>query len=155
MEEKQSENFTVLDENGDLKIFENATEIIKYFVAFRINYYVKRKQYLIDQITKELLVLSNKARFIKMIIDDKLKINNVPRKQIILALETGDFDELGGSYNYLLSLPIHTLTKETYEALLGDTNTKELELESIKTKEPSQMYKDDLQELRKALIKSY
>lgn len=155
MEEKQSENFTVLDENGDLKIFENATEIIKYFVSFRVAYYVKRKQYLIDQITKELLVLSNKARFIKMIIDGKLKINNVPRKQIILALETGDFDELGGSYNYLLSLPIHTLTKETYEALLGDTNTKELELESIKTKEPSQMYKDDLQELRKALIKSY
>lgn len=155
MEERQSENFTVLDENGDLKIFANATEIIQYFVKFRLGYYVKRKAFLIDKLNQELLLLSNKARFIKMIIDGKLKINNVPRKAIILALETDDFDEINGSYNYLLSLPIHTLTKETYEDLLGDTYAKEHELESTKAKDTTQMYRDDLQELRKALVKSY
>jgi hypothetical protein len=52
-------------------------------------------------------------------------------------------------------LPIHALTKETYEDLLLDESTKEKELVAIKAKDPSQMYKDDLQELRKALIKSY
>jgi DNA gyrase/topoisomerase IV subunit A len=155
MEEKQSENFTVLDENGNLKIFESATQIIQYFVKFRLTYYIKRKEYLINKLNQELLLLSNKAQFIKMIIDGKLKINNVPRKQIILALETADFDEINGSYNYLLSLPIHTLTKETYEDLLGDTHAKENELESTKAKDTTQMYRDDLQELRKALIKSY
>lgn len=155
MEEKQSENFTVLDENGNLKIFESATQIIQYFVKFRLTYYIKRKEYLINKLNQELLLLSNKAKFIKMIIDGKLKINNVPRKQIILALETADFDEINGSYNYLLSLPIHTLTKETYEDLLGDTHAKENELESTKAKDTTQMYRDDLQELRKALIKSY
>lgn len=155
MEEKQSENFTVLDENGDLKIFSGALEIIQYFVKFRLTYYVKRKAFLIDRLSQELMVLSNKARFIKMIIEGKLKINNVPRKQIVLALQTDDFDEINGSYNYLLSLPIHTLTKETYEDLLSDMHTKEKELESIKAKEPSQMYRDDLQELRKALLKVY
>ena len=155
MEEKQSENFTVLDENGNLKIFESATQIIQYFVKFRLTYYIKRKEYLINKLNQELLLLSNKAQFIKMIIDGKLKINNVPRKQIILALETADFDEINGSYNYLLSLPIHTLTKETYEDLLGDAHAKENELESTKAKDTTQMYRDDLQELRKALIKSY
>lgn len=155
MEEKQSENFTVLDENGNLKIFESATQIIQYFVKFRLTYYIKRKEYLINKLNQELLLLSNKAQFIKMIIDGKLKINNVPRKQIILALATADFDEINGSYNYLLSLPIHTLTKETYEDLLGDTHAKENELESTKAKDTTQMYRDDLQELRKALIKSY
>lgn len=155
MEEKQSENFTVLDETGNLKIFESATEIIQYFVKFRLTYYIKRKEFLINKIQNELLLLSNKARFIKLIIEGKLKINNVARKQIILALETADFDEINGSYNYLLSLPIHTLTKETYEDLLGDTHAKEHELESTKAKDTTQMYRDDLQELRKALIKSY
>ena len=90
-----------------------------------------------------------------MIIDGKLQINNVPRKQIILALSTANFDEINGSYNYLLSLPIHTLTKETYEDLLGDTHSKENELEFTKKQDTTQMYRDDLQELRKALIKSY
>jgi DNA topoisomerase-2 len=155
MEEKQSENFTVLDETGNLKIFESATQIIQYFVKFRLTYYIKRKEYLINKLNQELLLLSNKAQFIKMIIDGKLQINNVPRKQIILALATADFDEISGSYNYLLSLPIHTLTKETYEDLLGDTHSKENELEFTKKQDTTQMYRDDLQELRKALIKSY
>ena len=155
MEEKQSENFTVLDETGNLKIFESATQIIQYFVKFRLTYYIKRKEYLINKLNQELLLLSNKAQFIKMIIDGKLQINNVPRKQIILALATANFDEINGSYNYLLSLPIHTLTKETYEDLLGDTHSKENELEFTKKQDTTQMYRDDLQELRKALIKSY
>jgi len=155
MEERQSENFTVLDETGNLKIFENATQIIEYFVKFRLQYYTKRKEFLINKLNDELTLLSSKSRFIKMIIDSHLKVNNVPKKEIILALQTARFTEINGSYNYLLSLPIYTLTKETYDALVGDESTKEKELESIKKKDPSQMYRDDLQELRKALIKSY
>jgi DNA topoisomerase-2 len=86
MEEKQSENFTVLDEFGKLKIFNSATEIIKYFVGFRLNFYQKRKDYLINKLTEELDILSNRARFIKMIIEKRLNINNVPKDEVIAKL---------------------------------------------------------------------
>lgn len=155
MEERESENFTVLDEHGNLKIFNSAGEIITYFVDFRLKYYIKRKEHLIKSISADLSLLSNKANFIKSIIDGKLKINNVPKKQIVLYLETADFDQINGSYNYLLQMPIHTLTKETYDDLLESVEKKKKELEIIKSKETSQMYRDDLQELRKALLKSY
>lgn len=151
MEERQSENFTVLDENGKLKIFNSASEIIKYFVEFRLKYYQKRKEYLIDKIQQELLLLSNKARFIKYIIDGKLKINNVPRKNIILFLQTADFDEMNGSYSYLLSMAIHTLTKEKYEELLLQEYEKKKELEEVKKSNPKDMYRQDLRELKKSL----
>lgn len=155
MEERQTENFTVLDEFGRLKIFSSASEIIEYFVDFRLSFYSKRKQYIIDTLNQELTVLSNKARFIKDIIDGRLVINNVPRKQIILYLQTANFDEINGSYQYLLSLPIHSLTKETYEDLLSAEFQKEAELIEIKKKEPINMYQEDLQELKKALQKEY
>lgn len=155
MEERQSENFTVLDENGKLKIFSSASEIIEYFVKFRLTFYDKRKKYLIDTLSRELLVVSNRARFIEMIIKGKLKINNVPRKEIILALEVANFDEIDGSYNYLLNMPIHTLTKEKYEELLSEEARISNEIDQIRKKEPIQMYREDLQELRKAVIKSY
>jgi DNA topoisomerase-2 len=145
----------VLDETGKLKIFTSAREIIDYFVKFRLTFYEKRKQFLIDKISQELLVLSNKARFIKDIITNKLKVNNVPRKEIVLYLQTADYDEVNGSYQYLLSLPIYTLTKETYEELLITEAEKQKELEEIKKKESLQMYKEDLQELKKALQKEY
>lgn len=153
LEERQTENFTVLDENGKLKIFKNAKEIIKYFVEFRIAYYYKRKKYLIDKISKELMLLSNKAKFIKSIIDNKLKVSNVPKKQIILWLETADFDTVDESYSYLLSMSIHTLTKEKYEELLSQEYEKKIELEEIKKVKPIDMYKKDLNDLKKVLIK--
>ncbi len=155
MEEKQSENLTVLDENGKLKIFKSASEIIKYFVAFRLKYYDKRKLHMISQAERELTILTNRAAFIKAIIDKKLKINNVPRATIILYLETADFDEVDGSYNYLLYMPIHSLTKERYQELLSEVGDKEVELKSIKKMKPLNMYETDLKDLRASLIKKY
>ena len=155
MEERQTENFTVLDEFGRLKIFNSASEIIEYFVQFRLSFYDKRKQFIINTLNQELTVLSNKAHFVKSIIEGKLKINNVPRKEIILYLQTDNFDEVNGSYQYLLGMPIHSLTKETYEDLISAEFQKEKELEEIKKKEPMHMYKEDLQELKKALQKEY
>ncbi len=151
IEERQSENFTVLDEHGKLKIFNNATDIIKYFVSFRLGYYQKRKDYLIKKISDELSVLSNKARFIKAIIDGKLKINNVPKDAIVSYLESNKFDHVNGSYSYLLTMPIHTLTKEKYEELLAQETEKKAELELIKKSDPREMYKKDLQDLKKVL----
>lgn len=155
MEERQTENFTVLDEHGKLKIFNSASEIIEYFVQFRLTFYEKRKQFIIDTLNQELTLLSNRARFVKAIIKSKLKINNVPRKEIILYLETDNFDEINGSYQYLLGMPIHSLTKETYEDLISAEFQKKRELEEIKKKEPLNMYKEDLLELKKALQKEY
>ena len=155
MEERQTENFTVLDEFGKLKIFSSASEIIEYFVKFRLSFYDKRKKFIIDTLNQELTLLSNRARFVKAIIEGKLKINNVPRKEIILYLQTADFDEINGSYQYLLGMPIHSLTKETYEDLISAEFQKERELEEIKKREPLQMYREDLQELKKALQKEY
>ncbi len=155
MEEKQTENLTVLDEHGKLKIFESASDIVKYFVAFRMKFYTKRKEFIIDKLERELLILSNKAAFIKAIIDGKLKINNVPKKQIVLWLQTADFDEVDGSYSYLLSMAIHTLTKEKYEELLLQESEKKKDLTTMKKTKPADMYLDDLNDLKKVLKKEY
>jgi len=155
MEEKQTENLTVLDEHGKLKIFESASDIVKYFVAFRMKFYTKRKEFVIDKLERELLILSNKAAFIKAIIDGKLKINNVQKKQIILWLQTADFDEVDGSYSYLLSMTIHTLTKEKYEELLLQESEKKKDLVLMKKTKPADMYVNDLNDLKKVLKKEY
>ena len=155
MEERQTENFTVLDETGKLKVFNTSIEIIKYFVKFRLKFYTKRKRYLINKISNELTLLSNKAKFIKMIIENKLKINNIPKNEIIKSLTDNSFDKIDGSYTYLLSMPIHSLTKEKYEELLKMVGTKIEELKLLKGTKPEDMYKMDLENLKKAIKKQY
>ncbi len=151
MVETETENLTCLDERGKLLIFENIPQIVEYFTNFRLSFYSKRKAFLINKYNEELSYLSNRARFIKLIIDGKLKVNNVPRKEIILYLETNKFDQVNGTYLYLLNMPIHSLSKETYEALLKEVSEKQAELAEIKKKDPTDMYREDLNELKKNL----
>ena len=68
-------------------------------------------------------------------------------------LETANFDEVDGSYNYLLSMPIHTLTKEKYEELLLQQAERERELDVVKATAPIDMYKKDLRDLRTVISK--
>jgi DNA topoisomerase-2 len=151
MIETETENLTCLNEKGKLAIFEDITQVVEYFVSFRLSFYDKRKAFLIKKYGEELIFLSNRAKFIKLIIDGKLKVNNVPRKEIVLYLQTADFDEVNGSYNYLLNMPIHSLTKETYEQLLKEVSDIKLLLAEIKKKDPTEMYREDLVELKKNL----
>jgi DNA topoisomerase-2 len=148
LQERESENLTVLDEFGKLKIFNNAEEIVRYFVDFRLVYYQKRKDYLIEHIKRELIVLSNRARFIKGIIDEKIKVNKVQKQKIIDTLTSLKFTEVDGSYNYLLNMAIYSLTLERYNELLKQVEDKKAELIAIQNSDIKEMYKKDLNELK-------
>jgi len=151
LEMSETENLTCLDERGKLIIFKNITELISYFVKFRLTFYSKRKEYQLSELAKQHLTLSNKARFIKDIIDGKLTVNNAPKKSIIIYLEDNKFDKIDDSYNYLLNMPIYSLTKERYDDLLMQISINEKESKIIKELEPTKMYESDLLELKKKI----
>lgn len=149
LEEASTEIYSTLDESGKLKIFDRTSDIIKYFVEFRLSYYHKRKQYLLDKMNRELKILSNRGRFIKAIIDGKLKVNNVAKAQIVEGIESLGLDKIDDSYDYLLRMPIYSLTKEMYEKLKEDFKLKKEEIAKLEATDPRDMYLLDLSELKK------
>lgn len=149
LEEYSTEIYSTLDENGKLKIFENIPDIINYFVNFRLTYYVKRKEYLLNKLNRELNILSNRGKFIKAIIDGKLKINNIPKEQIVTSIESLKLDKIDDSYDYLLRMAIYSLTKEMYEKLKEEFKLKKEEIDKLNATEPKDMYLLDLSELKK------
>ncbi len=149
LEESSTEIYSTLDEFGKLKIFERSVEIIEYFVNFRLTYYYKRKQFLLDKLNKELKILSNRGRFIKAIIDEKLKVNNVSKSKIIEGIELLKLEKIDDSYDFLLRMPIYSLTKEMYEKLKEDFVSKKEEIRKMEETDPKDMYIDDLSELKK------
>ena len=96
-------------------------------------------------------ILSNKARFIKGIIDNEIKVNKVPKDKIIESLSKLKFDKIDDSYSYLLSMAIHSLTKEKYDELMNQFEIKKAELIETKKLIPKEMYINDLKELKKSL----
>lgn len=151
LEESQTEIFTTLDETGKLRIFEDVKEIITYFTQFRLKYYQNRKDYQLDKLRHELKILSNRGKFIKAIIEGKLKVNNVAKAEIIVGIEKLGLDKIDGNFDYLLRMPIWSLTKEMYDKLKEDYLIKKEEIEKLSKVDPKDMYLSDLSELKKKL----
>lgn len=149
LEESSTEIFTTLDEFGKLKIFETSEEIIEYFTKFRLTYYDIRKQHSLDKLNRELKILSNRGRFIKAILDEKLKINNVSKTEIITNIETLGLEQIDDSYDYLLRMPLYSLTKELFEKMKQDFTAKKEEIKILESTDPKDMYLLDLSELKK------
>lgn len=151
LEEFKTEIFTTLDEYGKLKIFESAEEIVTYFTNFRILFYDERKKRMISGLEKQILFLDNRARFLKLIIEEKLEIRNVPKLTIVSKLQDFEFDKIEDSYDYLLRMPIYSLTKELYEKILQELKEVKSQLEEVKLIQSKDMYLKDLQDLKKKL----
>ncbi len=153
LEESSTEIYSTLDEEGKLKIFDSVSDIVQYFVSFRLKYYQKRKDYVLNKLNRELKILSNRGRFIKAILDGKLKINNVSKIDIIKSIDLLKIEKIDDSYDYLLRMPIYSLTKELYEKLKEDFTLKKEEIKKIEETEPREMYLTDLSFLKKKLVK--
>ncbi len=149
LEESSTEIYSTLDEKGKLKIFDRTEDIIKYFVEFRLSYYNVRKQYLLDKMNRELKILSNRGKFIKAILDNKLLVNNVSKIEIIKGIEELKLEMVDDSYDYLLRMPIYSLTKEMFDKLKSDFLEKKVEIKKMEKTDPKDMYVTDLNELKK------
>lgn len=149
MSEREGENYTTLDEHGKLKVFQSPEEIIKYFVDFRLKYYDIRKQRIINKLRQEMNDLDAKCRFIQLILDGKLKINN--RKKAEIEEDLIKFSFKNEEHDMLLRMPIHSLTKERFDEMQESVKKKAEELKKVEGTAPKDMYLLDLKELLKKL----
>jgi DNA topoisomerase-2 len=133
-------------------VFKSAEDIVLYFVDFRLGYYAKRKAHLLAQLAEDLKILSNRAKFIKMIVDGELTISNRKRTDVEADLTSVGFDQVDGSYGYLTSMPIHSLTREKIDEINKSVDAKQKEIDKITRTTPADMYRTDLKDLRKKVV---
>ena len=81
-------NMVLFSPEGKLKKYDTVEEILETFFNLRLQYYTIRKDYMISVLKKEVATLTNKARFIKMVIEDELIIKK--KKRVILVNELYD-----------------------------------------------------------------
>jgi len=153
LEEANTEIFTTLDEFGKIKLFDADTEIIEYFVDFRLKFYVKRKQFMLDRLKYDLKILSNRGKFIRAILENKLDIKNKSKEKLISDITAMNLELIDDSYDYLLRMPLWSLTKELFEKLKKDFLTKKEEILELEKVEPTEMYLSELKELKQKISK--
>jgi DNA topoisomerase-2 len=155
MREGEGENLTTLDEHGKLKVFERAEEIVNYFVDFRLGYYGKRKARLLADLTRQIDLLDAKSQFIDAVIKGRIVVANEKKPDIIKAIEKEGIAKQDESYDFLLGMPIWSLTYERYTELQKKLDETTKERDRVNKTAPEDFYRQDLKDLRKQVQKVY
>ena len=121
-------NMVCFDEKEQLKKYSTVDEIIDSFCKVRFEFYKKRKNHQVSSLISVLSNLENKMKFVKGVIEDKIKIMNTKEDEIIKQLEENNFDKQDESFGYLLSLQVRTFTNEKVEELKKEISGKKNEL---------------------------
>ena len=142
-------NMHLFDSNEKLKKYSKVEEIIDDYYDVRLEGYVKRKKHIIKILEGELIVLHNKARYIKEVLEDTLDIRRKKRDVIVNMLETKKYDKIEGDedYKYLLKMTMDSVSDENVSKINSDHVSKKMELEHIKKTRPEDMWLHELDEL--------
>lgn len=142
-------NMHLFDSKEKLKKYGNVYEIIDDYYVTRLEYYQKRKEYLMKELERELRLLSNRAKYIKYILDDKLDLRKKEKSVIIKILKEYEFDMMDEDedYKYLLKMPMDSVTEENVARLLKEKGDKEVELEGLQKKSNENLWMEDIVEL--------
>jgi DNA topoisomerase-2 len=141
-------NMHLFNSNGKIKKYISPIEIIEEFGKVRLKYYTKRKEYMISQLDQELNLLKYKMMFIEYVLNKKIIIEKQKKEIIINRLEELKFPKLSenNSYDYLLNMPLYSLTLEKIDDLKKKLEDKEEELENLKATTEREMWRLELDE---------
>ncbi|KAI5191735.1 DNA topoisomerase II [Nematocida sp. AWRm77] len=140
-------NMVGFSSEGTLKRYSSPTEILEEFFQIRKNMYVKRKDYLLEKLHREKIVLENRVRFISEVVSNVLVIVKRPANEVCREMEEKEYQKKDGSFEYLLSMSISSLTKEKMEKLAEEARKKTEEYLDLKGKTIEMLWRSDISEL--------
>lgn len=143
-------NMHLFDANDKLQKYDKICEIIDTYYNVRLKMYLTRKNYIINALEKELVLLNNKAKYIKENLDGTIDLRKKKREEVIGILEEKQYDKMNGDeeYKYLIKMPMDSVTQENIDKLLKDKENKESELETIKDKTVNKMWIEELDNVK-------
>lgn len=154
-------NMVMLDASGAPRRFRSVTEIIQYWAPIRLEYYVKRKAYLEADLAHRLAILKNKIRFVGEVVNDELVVRKRELTDVVADLASrgylsvdvasneadttkADQPTSKHGYEYLLDMPIWTITQTSITRFEKQYRKMKHELKSLKATAPKQMWKTDI-----------
>ncbi len=140
-------NMHLFDAKEQLKKYNTTEEIIDDYYDRRLELYAERKKHQLKIMGEELVLLSNKAKYITELLEDTIDLRRKKKDAIIQMLSQKDYDMIGGDYNYLIKMPMDSVCQENVEKLLATRGQKEAEIALLKKTKIQDIWMSELNEL--------
>ena len=171
-------NMNLFNVEGIMTKYVNPEDILREYCDVRLVYYEKRKKFMIKEWETKLHQINERIRFISYVCDEQheLKVQKRKKVDIIMLLEKYQFVKFGASnsknkgspddeegvdvdsdvstmnYDYLLKMPIYSLTFEKIEKLQKERDVIQAKLDELVSKSIQLIWMDDLCDVKKQLV---
>jgi DNA topoisomerase-2 len=142
-------NMHMFDSNIKLYKYNSVEEIIENFYNIRLSTYQKRKDYLVADMEKKLVKLSNRARYIQETLAGNIDLRRKTAEQVTALLTGMKFALYDGDYKYLVKMPMDSVTQENVASIMKEKTDTEMELAELKGTSLEKMWSKELDELEK------
>jgi DNA topoisomerase-2 len=143
-------NMHAFDSKCVIHKYNSPNEILHEFVGVRLELYKKRREFILNTLKDKLPYHENVVRFIKQQCELK-PLPDLRRKTIEecdVLLEKEKFVKLKDSYDYLMNLPISSLTLKNMKKHEQDLVELKQKITDLESKEAKDLWLIDLQNLK-------
>ena len=150
-----TENMWLFDTENKIHKYNSIYEIIDEWYDYRFGLYIKRKEFILNKLNKELDIIKYKVKFIDEIINDTLNIRNKSKINVYEILDSKSYPKLSlkldddnKNYDYLLNMNFYKLTSEEITKLKSEKEKKETEYETLLNTTEAQIWTNELDDLK-------
>lgn len=145
-------NMHLFNAEDKLKKYASVEEIIDDYFVSRLLLYQTRKDFMIQSLQKDLILLSNRAKYIQENLEGTIDLRKRKREEVSMMLEQKGYDVIGedAEYKYLTKMPMDSVTSENVEKIFVERGIKQQELDTVKATTTNQMWVLELNNLHVA-----
>ena len=142
-------NMNLFDAHEKLRKYATIYDIIEDYYVERLSLYAKRKAAMLAQLGNELRVLTNRARYIQEVLDDKLELRRQTKEAIFAKMTAHGYEHIEGDaeFKYLLKMPMDSVTDENVRHLLSERDSKRAQHKGLTDTTIQALWTRDLDEL--------
>jgi len=142
-------NMNLFDAHEKLRKYATIYDIIEDYYVERLALYAKRKAVMLAQLTNELRVLTNRAKYIQEVLDDKLELRRQTKEAIFAKMTAHGYEHIEGDteFKYLLKMPMDSVTDENVKHLLSERDSKRAQHKQLTDTSIEALWTRDLDEL--------
>jgi DNA topoisomerase-2 len=144
-------NMYLFNQQGQITKYDTVYAIIDEYYGVRLDAYVRRKANIITKMEKDLRTMSERIRFLDLVINRDLTLHDKNKSELEEYLDAHMFEHHNDSYDFLVKMPIYNMTKDKQDSLKEEHLKKTSELGIVRLTSPSDMWRKELYELKPLL----
>ena len=112
-------------------------------------YVQKRKDYILYKLKKDIEIAESRQFYILKVIEDEIILKNNSKVKIIEQISKfKEIVKVEDSYNYLINMPMHSVSKDTVDELVKRVKELKDKFKEIEKTSVEQMWLNDIKDLK-------